>query len=142
MLENPNGHDVVVQRIAVSRPGGADPLHRRTHPDPSLAPGPAGTAGELQAPYEPVRAFMPFSIRPGYSRSALASTSGSNSAPRNAIAAPEPTYKTLTVTYLLAGKAMHHTYTGVPLRLALPGPLYRLGPSGSQGGRGIFGPNP
>ncbi len=119
VLENPNGHDVVVQRIAVSRPGGA--LIRYTGARIQIPPSRArpGTAGELQAPYEPVRAFTPFSIRPG-DWVGVGLHFRIDSCDRNAIAAPEPTYKTLTVTYLLAGKAMHHTYTGVPLRLALP----------------------
>jgi hypothetical protein len=119
VLGNPNGRDVVVQRIAVSQPDGA--LVRYTGARIQVPPSRAhpGSAGELQAPYGPVPAFNPFSIRPGdwvgVGLHFHVDACGANATPST-----EPTYETLTVTYLLGGKPTRHTYPGVPLRLALP----------------------
>jgi hypothetical protein len=119
VLGNPNGHDVVVQRIAVSQPDGA--LIRYAGARIQIPPSRAnpGTAAMLEAPYGPMPAFKPFSIRPG-DWVGVGLHFRVDACDPNAIASTEPTYKTLTVTYLLAGEPIHHTYTGVPLRLALP----------------------
>ena len=65
VLSNPNGRTVEVEAIKVSQPDGALVRYTGARIQVPRSRTDPGSAGTLHAPYGPVPAPKPFSIRPG-----------------------------------------------------------------------------